>query len=163
MEEKIRKSGIGIIGDIPWGSHICQFYKDKEDLISLLLPYFKAGLENNELCVWVTSVPLRVDDAIRSLKKEVKNLDDYFIKYQIEIYDYCQWYTKSGVFEADKVLDSWIKKEEQALKGGFDGLRVSGDTLWLEKKDWKNFSEYEEKINNTLCKLATYKMILRGK
>jgi len=163
MEEKIRKSGIGIIGDVPWGSHMCQFYKNKKDLISVLLPYFKAGLENNELCVWITSVPLRVDDAIRSLKKEVKNLDDYFLKHQIEIYDYCQWYTKSGVFEADKVLDSWIKKEEQALKGGFDGLRLSGDTMWLEKKDWKNFSEYEEKVNNTLYQhnvisLCTYSL-----
>lgn len=100
--------------------------------------------------MWITSEPLGVDGAKRSLKKEVKNLDNYFIKHQMEILDYCQCYTKSGVFEADKVLDSWSKKEEQALKGGFDGLRITGDTLWLEKKDWRNFTEYEEKVNNIL-------------
>jgi hypothetical protein len=150
MEEKIRKTGINIIGDAPWGTHFCQFYLTKEDLIDTLVPYFKAGLENNEFCMWITSEPLGVDDATRSLKKEVKNLDDYFEKDQIEILDYTQWYTRSGKFEAEKVLQSLVEKEEQAIKKGFDGLRLTGNTLWLEKKDWKNFTDYEEEINNVI-------------
>ena len=150
MGEKYRKSGIDIIGDIPWGSHLCLFYKNKEDLIDILKQFFKVGLENNELCMWITSEPSGVESAKQSLNKEVKNLDDYFIKHQIEILDYSQWYTKSGMFEVDKVMESWIKKEEQALKEGFDGLRVSGDTLWLEKKDWRNLSGYEETVNNII-------------
>ncbi|RPJ69391.1 MAG: hypothetical protein EHM20_16450 [Alphaproteobacteria bacterium] len=31
------------------------FYDTKEGLIDILTPYFKAGLENNEFCLWVTS------------------------------------------------------------------------------------------------------------
>jgi len=46
-----RKSGIDILGDVPWGTHLCQFYHTKEDLIDILVPYFKAGLENNEFCM----------------------------------------------------------------------------------------------------------------
>ena len=38
MNEKLRKTGIGIIGDVPWGTHFCQFYQDKEDLIEILVP-----------------------------------------------------------------------------------------------------------------------------
>jgi PAS domain S-box-containing protein len=150
MLEIIRETGIDILGSVPWGTHFCQFYQTKDDLIDILVPYFRAGLENNEFCMWITSEPLRVEDAKRSLKKVVQNLDDYFEKGQIEILDYSQWYTKSGRFEAKKVLHGWIEKEEQAIKKGFDGLRLTGNTLWLEKKDWENFTDYEEEINNAI-------------
>ena len=33
MRESLRKSGIDIIGDMPWGTHFCQFYQTKEDLL----------------------------------------------------------------------------------------------------------------------------------
>jgi len=48
MPDTNRKTGIDVIGDVPWGTHLCQFYQDKRDLIDILVPYFKAGLENNE-------------------------------------------------------------------------------------------------------------------
>ena len=51
MKEALRKTGIDIIGEVPWGTHICLFYEAKSDLLEILVPYFKAGLENNEFCV----------------------------------------------------------------------------------------------------------------
>jgi len=90
MREKVRKTGIDVIGNVPWGTHFCQFYETKEDLIDILAPYFKAGLENNEFCMWITSGPLHVEDAKRALKEKVKDLDDYIEKGQIEILDYRQ-------------------------------------------------------------------------
>ena len=60
MREKIRKTGIDVIGNVPWGTHFRQFCKTKEDLIDILALYFKAGLENNEFCMWITSEPLHV-------------------------------------------------------------------------------------------------------
>jgi len=65
MAERIRKSGIGSIGDIPWGTHFCQFYQTKEDLLDILVPYFKAGLENNEFCMWITAKPLKEQEAFK--------------------------------------------------------------------------------------------------
>ena len=70
MSEGLRHSGIGVIGDVPWGTHFCQFYSTKEDLIDVLVPYFKAGLENNELCMWITAEPLKTTIARAALKKE---------------------------------------------------------------------------------------------
>jgi hypothetical protein len=29
--------------DMPWGSHVCQFYDSKDDLVEMLVPYFKQG------------------------------------------------------------------------------------------------------------------------
>jgi PAS domain-containing protein/signal transduction histidine kinase len=151
-KQPTRKTGIDILGDMPWGTHFCQFYQGKEDLIEILVPYFKAGLENNEFCMWVTAKPLNVEDAKSALKAKVKDLDDYIKKGQIEILDYSQWYTKTGRFEADKVLAGWVEKEKQAIERGFDGLRFTGNTFWLEKKDWENFADYEAIVNSVIGK-----------
>ena len=35
-EEKIRKTGLNFIGDVLWGTHLCQFYQTKEDLINIV-------------------------------------------------------------------------------------------------------------------------------
>jgi PAS domain S-box-containing protein len=156
MEERKRKSGIDILGDIPWGTHLCQFYQTKGDLIDILVPYFKAGLENNEFCMWITSEPLITEEAEKSLRKAVKNLDKYIKRDQIEIMDYSQWYTKSGKFAADKVLRGWVNKENEAVKRGFDGLRLAGNTFWLKERDWRDFADYEVTVNNVIGK---YRML----
>ena len=150
MAEVIRKSGVAAIADVTWGTHLCQFYKTKEDLIDVLVPYFKAGLENNEFCMWVTSEPLGVEDAKRALKRVIRNLDDYIKKGQIEIFDYGEWYTKSGKFDGDETVQGWVEKEKLALEKGFEGLRLTGNTFWLETKHWEDFTAYEAKIDNVI-------------
>src|SRR6516165_7353408 len=82
-----RHTGITAIGDVPWGTHFCQFYQDKQDLIEILVPFFKAGLENNEFCIWVTSEPLRSAEARAALSANVENLETYIANGQLEILD----------------------------------------------------------------------------
>src|SRR5665647_1336189 len=77
MKENLRNSGIDIVGDVPWGTHFCQLYQTKEDLMDILLPYFKAGLENNEFCVWVTSELLDAEEAKDDLRRTVPDFDTY--------------------------------------------------------------------------------------
>jgi hypothetical protein len=36
---------------VPWGTHFCQFYQEQHDPVDIPVPYFKAGLENNEFCM----------------------------------------------------------------------------------------------------------------
>ena len=156
METKIRETGIDVVGNIPWGTHFCQFYQTREDLIDILVPYFKAGLESNEFCVWVTSEPLGVEEAKVALRTVVRNLDDYIAKGQIELFDASQWYTPSGKFDSDAVLQGWIEKENQALERGFEGLRVTGNTMWLEKEDWRDFTDYEASIDHII---SNYRMV----
>ncbi len=139
MEEKMRKTGIDLIGDTPWGTHLCLFYQSEQDLLDILLPYFKAGLENNELCVWVTSELLDEKDVRKAIKKTVPDFDAYLRRGQMEIISPAEWYLKSGTFNLQEVLNAWIDKHNKALLKGFDGLRVAGNTSWLEKGDWRDF------------------------
>lgn len=156
MREELRKTGINFLGDLPWGTHLCQFYQSEEDLIKILVPYFKAGLENNEFCMWVCSEPLKVEGAKAALKNAVENLDDYIENGQIEILDYTDCYIKSGKLDTDRALQGWVEKESQALRTGFEGFRFTGNTFWLEKKDWRSFTEYERVVNDVIGK---YRML----
>jgi PAS domain S-box-containing protein len=156
MDSVIRRSGIDVIGDVPWGTHFCQFYKTSQDLIETLVPYFREGLAANEFCMWVTSEPLQVDQATAALRAAVPDLDDCIEKGQIEILDYSQWYTRSGKFLADEVLQGWVDKLNAALRQGYEGLRLTGNTFWLEQADWDDFTRYEEEINDVI---GQYRML----
>jgi len=156
VEKETRKTGIDVIGDAPWGSHFCLFYQTREDLIDVLVPYFKAGLENNEFCIWVSSEPLSEEEAKEAMRKAVPNFDRYVERGQIEIVPHTEWYLKDGAFNLERVLNAWIDKLDQALAEGYDGIRVTGNTAWLEKRDWKTFAEYEKEVNAVIGK---YRMI----
>jgi len=156
MEDELRNSGIDVIGGVPWGTHFCQFYKTIQDLIDILVPYFKAGLESNEFCMWVTSEPLMVAEAEEAMRGAVSAFDEYMHRGQIEIIPYNEWYLLGGTFDDDRVLKGWVIKLEQALAKGYSGLRLTGNTLWLERNHWQAFTEYEAKVNDVIGK---YRML----
>ena len=154
--EELRKTGIDVIGDVPWATHFCQFYQTRQDLLDILVPYFKSGLKNNEFCMWVTAEPLAEEEARQEIAKAMPDFAQYLAKGQIEVLTYDTWYLKNGVFDLQRVLDGWVDKLNQALAKGYAGMRVTGNTAWLEKKGWKDFTEYEAEINKVIGK---YKMI----
>ncbi len=150
MQKRIRHTGIGLVGDVPWGTHFCQFYQSQQDLLDILVPYFKAGLEDNEFCMWVTSEPLDASEARDALQKVMPDLDSYLKSGQLEIIPYSEWYVRDGVFDSQRVLDGWLDKLNGAFANGYEGLRLSGNTFWLEKVDWQDFTDYEEAIDDVI-------------
>jgi PAS domain S-box-containing protein len=154
--DTLRESGIEVVGAVPWGTHFCQFYHTSQDLVETLVPYFREGLAAREFCMWVTSPPLRVEEAKPALRAAVPDLDDYTARGQIEILDYRDWYMKSGEFRADEVLQGRVDKHDDALRRGYEGLRLSGNTFWLEQTSWDDFAKYEETINNVI---GRYRML----
>ncbi len=134
MKEKAREMGIDVMDAVPWGTHICQFYKTKQDLFDILVPYFKAGLENNEFCIWVTSQPLSEKEAEEAMRKAVPKFAQYLGRGQIEVIPYDEWYLKEGAFNRKEVYIAWIDKLNHALAEGYDGMRVTGNMAWLDEK-----------------------------
>jgi len=149
---KLRKTNIDVLGDVPFEMHICHFYQTKKDLLDILVPYFKAGLEHNESCMWITSEPLNTEGAKLALESELGDLNSYIKRKQLAILKYDQWYLKAGQLDFNKTLLSWIDKEEEALGNGFDGLRLSGNTSWIESNRWKNLMYYEKAVDIAIVK-----------
>lgn len=137
MQFDERESGIPLIGVLPWGTHFCQFYQTKEDILEILVPYFRAGLENNELCIWNTARPVTVAEAKKALQKSVPDLEHYVKTGQIEII--APRRRRAEEKTAGGMLASRL---DRAIAGGFDGLRLSCHVLY-EKKDGKAFGCYE--------------------
>ena len=156
MSTELRRSGIDIIGDVSWGTHFCQFYRTAQDLLDILVPYFVAGLQNNEFCMWITSEPLGRGAAEKALAEALPDLERYVRKGQIEILPYTDWYLREGTFDSARVLADWVRKLETARAKGFDGLRLTGNTFWLEKKDWKAFTDYEAAVDGVI---GRYRML----
>jgi two-component sensor histidine kinase len=140
-------SGINAVGDLHWGTHFCQFYEDRNDLADALVPYFKAGLENNEKCLWVTSQPFGREDARDSLRTAVPDLDLREARGQIEIIDFQNWYLQSGSLDADNTVSQWLGRAHSAVGEGYSGLRLTGNTFWLECDGFDDFADYENKVN----------------
>jgi signal transduction histidine kinase len=140
-------TGDKYIGDIPCGTHLCEFYSTDEELANTLAPYFAAGLRRNEFCFWITSDPVGAEGVKLALRKAAPHLGQYLDRGQLEIRDSQDWYLRGGRFDADRVLGQWSEKEKWALEHGYNGLRVSGDMAWLEKRDWPDFMVYEAEVD----------------
>ena len=151
MVPETRKTGIDVVGDMPWGTHFCLFYETKMDLLDTMISYCKAGLESGEFCLWVVAEPLTIEEAIDALRNVVPDLDRYLDDRSIEIVSARDWYLQGGAFDLKKVTGRWHEKLALASARGYVGVRVTGDTAWLEKKDWKDFCEYEEGLNQAIA------------
>ncbi len=147
IEEKVNPNS-QILEKLSHGSHFCYLYDNKSDLLDVLVPFFKLGLENNEYCIWVISEDLSKKEVMESLRKEVKNLDSYLSKSQLKLFEYNEWYKNSGVFIAKDVINGWLKHLDNALKKGFKGLRLTGDVKLLDIKELESFVEYEIQVNS---------------
>jgi signal transduction histidine kinase/ActR/RegA family two-component response regulator len=150
-----RPSGLPLVGEVPWGTHLCHFYGSKADLVDAVVPFLRAGLSSSERCLWITCEPLRAQEARETLRARVPELDLYIENRQIEILDHGDWYLRSGQLEADEVIQDWIAREREALSHGFTGLRLSANTFWLERQNWRAFSDYEAKIHRTFHQRRT--------
>jgi signal transduction histidine kinase/PAS domain-containing protein len=164
---EMRKTGVEVVGDMPWGTHFCLFYETREDLLETVVPYCKAGLENQEFCLWVVAEPLTQADAREALKEAVPDLDQYLADRSMEIVTARDWYLQDGTFDLNRVIDGWSQRLGSALARGYAGVRVTGDIAWLEKKDSKDFCEYEEALNQAfanqrLAVLCTYPLATCG-
>jgi hypothetical protein len=167
MVPDMRKTGIDVVGDMPWGTHFCLFYETKRDLLDTMISYCKTGLESEEFCLWVVAEPLTVEEAMDALKDAVPDLDRYLVEPSIEIVSARDWYLQDGTFDLKRVTGRWHEKLAYASARGYAGVRVTGDTAWLEKKDWKDFCEYEEGLNEAIANrhlavLCTYPIATCG-
>lgn len=163
MKDDSTPSGIPAVGPVSWGSHICQLYETPHDMADVLVPYFKTGLERNELCHWVTSEAFRAEDAKSALRAAYPALDTALARGQITIMDRQEWYQRDGEFDAVRVVNGWLAHEESARSLGYSGYRLTGDTLWLEPHQWDAFHHYERLVNKAfgtrrIVALCTYCM-----
>jgi hypothetical protein len=81
-------------------------------------------------------------------------------------YQFSEW-GQGGTFDSNRVKDAMFKKLAGVSARGFPGVRVTGDTAWLTKKNWTHFCQIEEAVNEVignqrLAVLCTYPLAACG-
>ena len=149
MAVELRKTGISVVGDVPWGTHFCCFYETKEDLLDILVPYFKVGLENDEFCLWVISKSelLTVEEATSALRKALPDLDRYMAEGSIQVIAHDEWFLEGRAFDLHRVVNRFKQKVDEALAKGYAGIRVNGSPAWIQKEDGKELLEFEGELD----------------
>src|SRR2546427_7260948 len=168
MATEMRKTGIDVVGDVSaWGAHFCLFYETKEDLLDTLISYCKSGLESEEYCLWIVAEPLTIEEARAALKNAVPDLDRHIAGSRLEIVPARDWFLPGGAFDGKTLTASWYEKLASLSARGYPGMRITGDTTWLSKKDWTHFCDYEDGLNEVignrrLAVLCTYPLAACG-
>jgi hypothetical protein len=143
-------TGLQGLGEVPWGSHVCQFFQNGSDLRDTLVPYFKAGLENNERCLLVAMEPFSADNARSALRAAVGDFDRRERRKQIEIHDVRAWYNSDTVINGEEIVAGLLASEEQARADGYNGFRTNGNIGWLGRNQWEDFQDYEAGVTRGL-------------
>lgn len=146
-----RKTGISLLGDVPWGTHVCMCYETKQDLIDANIAWFKEGLAAHESCLWAVCEPVTVTEAKAALRSAIPGFNRHLANRDIEIIPGKDWYLPGGASELGALIKDWHGKNSRALASGRPGLRLSGNALWEHSKLWKNFIDHERMVDAALA------------
>jgi hypothetical protein len=142
------RRSLGVDGLFQRGDHVCHFYHSADELCEVLVPYFKAGLERNERCFWVTAHPYGKDRAASEMRVAMSDFDRRTAAGQIQIVDQDEWYGKLGALSTAEKVQCWLSQKEEALALGYAGLRGSGNTSFLDEGSWDDFLIYERAVDD---------------
>jgi two-component sensor histidine kinase/PAS domain-containing protein len=143
-------SGLQTVSQLRWGSHLAHFFRAGDELRDVLVPYFKAGLENNERCLWVTGEAFNAEDARSALRAAVPDLDKRERARQIEIANGNEWYEAGVKLRPYDLVSGLLQREQDALGLGYEGVRTNGNCAWVAPDQWADFLEYETLVQTAV-------------
>lgn len=153
MDDMLRDSGLKLLGRIPWGTHISQIYSSKDEF-HLPASFIKAGLGNNEFCVWIYSQNTSSCEIASLIESQAGEIGGHIQRGQLVLMPYSDWYCNDDVSFNEVRLSAQVADlVKKALDSGYDGLRAVADTHWLDKCYYRDFSCYEGKINRLISEL----------
>jgi MEDS: MEthanogen/methylotroph, DcmR Sensory domain len=141
------RSTAGMDGLLQWGDHVCHFFRSATGLGEVLVPYFKAGLERGEFCIWVTSRPYGKDRAASEMRAAMSDFDRRIAAGQIQVFDLGEWYAKLAKMSTAEQIRAWLSQTDEAIQSGYTGLRGTGNASFLDESNWEDFQVYERAVD----------------
>ena len=153
--QKLRDTGLKAVGEVPWGTHFSIFYETKKDLLEIVVPFFKAGLQANEFCLWIVanSELLTINEAKAVLHEAVPDLDRLLKNGNIEIVPYYKWFLTGRAVNVRKAIARFRQKVSEAANRGFSGTRLTGSPAWMrDNLRARSFRQFEQKFDGQLTR-----------
>ena len=146
---------MGVRNGRPWTldelgphDHACLIYRWQEEKMAALVPYFQAGLERNEKCLYV-GPPKAADALWNALEKAGMPVSRAVDKGQLENLAAEEVYLEGGRFVPELTVALYRNTVEEARAQGYAAVRASADTAWVlgGKVDMVDLTGYESMVN----------------
>jgi PAS domain S-box-containing protein len=130
------------MGDRPWGMHFCHFFESKKDLLDASVPFFQAGLERHEFCLWIVCNPVTEAEALAALRRSIPDVDRHVAEGGMEIRAHTEPLLET--FDARSSVHYLREKLDEALARGYAGMRVAGTHPFVAGRRQGNWEGAEE-------------------
>jgi PAS domain S-box-containing protein len=151
MLPELTATGISVMGDMPQGTHFCYFYETQQDLLDASVPFFRAGLENHEFCLWIVYTPITEADALQALRASIPALDRHLAEGRLEVLVHPEPLFEGDIPEPLASVRYLDEKLGDALERGYAGMRVAGSPACLQKANTETFREFERELGRSIA------------
>jgi len=117
--------GIRGTHDIPLGSHLCLFYRQPKEFLQVTASFLKAGLAEDELCVWILPPPLTIPLALHELSYHGLNGPVLQATKQLQIASAQDWFS-GDTFNVEGSLSRLSALPPLARQLGYSSVRAVG-------------------------------------
>ena len=131
------------------GKHFYQFYKGREDLFRIVIPFLRSGLDGGDACVWIVSRQVGVLEVVEAIRR-VKSAGMRIVMITGDHLLTAQFIAKGGYFSPRKARKNLRNMMAEKQKLGFKAFRGIADLGWLEERDWERFQNYEKEIHELI-------------
>jgi len=145
-------SGIDGVHDIPLGSHLCLFYRRPTEFLRVTASFLKAGLAENEFCVWVLPPPLTILMALDELSNHGLNGPVLQATKQLQILSANDWYVVNGEVDVEDSLERLAALPIRARQRGYVNVRaVGGPGPFASEDSRRAFMSYERQATRVIA------------
>jgi hypothetical protein len=110
------------------GDHICAFYRGREELDGLVVPFLREGVRAGDLCLCITGARHH-----RHLERSILDGCDEADRELLEMRDAEDTYLEGGSFSAERMLTSWRDwGEDVFVRRGMAFARATTDMSWAQ-------------------------------
>ncbi|MBN1459701.1 MAG: MEDS domain-containing protein [Armatimonadetes bacterium] len=135
-----------------WGDHICTIFENREQQMSVMVPFMAQGIAAEQRCIWV-SQPSSADLFRRRLADAGADVATLEASDQLLILPATDYYLTDGIFDADRTLELALTVYEDSIRAGYAGIRATGDVSWLSERpvELEAWERYESEFGSTMA------------
>ena len=128
--------------------HVCMFTESEEERYRILNPFIAEGLETGEEILSIVDANRREFHA-RQMQVDGVPVDDALASGQMRILASEDTYGRDGTFAAERMYALLEEVLEEASRGKWGRLRVTGDANWILRtmQGGDELMAYEAKVN----------------
>lgn len=129
--------------DIPRSSHAVLFYEREEEKHGVVFPFIKAGLDRGEAAIYLSD-----EENVETIRRGLEVFGvDVEAHRGLRVVDSEEWYLEHGTMNKRRVVEKWMDAVRQAEKGGYKGLRITGEpTCFFENNLVDSWMDYESSL-----------------